>query len=94
MITPLTLPEMEAMSKEEVENHVMVLQMEAERKQKQVHNLRERRKKHWETITNAAIKLLDEFDGDTKKVADILGFDEAAVKRLKEPEVAKLYKKY
>ena len=41
MITPLTLMEMETMTKEEIENHVMVLQMEAERKQKQVRDLRQ-----------------------------------------------------
>ena len=87
MITPLTLGEMEAMSKEEVENHVMVLQMEAERKQRQVHNLRERVSKH-NKYEIKAIKEICRLNGNNfAETAKIFDMPESTVKNMVEGRI-------
>ena len=84
MITPLTLTEMDKMTKEEVENHVMVLQMEAERKQRQVHNLRERVSKQ-NKYEIKAIKEICRLNGNNfAETAKIFDMPEATVRNMVE----------
>lgn len=61
MLTQLTIEDMEKMSKEELENHVMVLQADYERKHKQLVKLR--------TKYNQAVAVL-KYEGLYYKIDD------------------------